>query len=118
MSDFEFVRVKKKQRADQFVPNITFVKNGIRLGAIVAKNLAMEFCELFWDEKNLAVGFKFSDVKTEDSFTVRFYREKSLAQISCTNFYNQIKEHIKDKKSFELKEYKDLLIANLGGDSK
>ncbi len=102
-------------------PSVSFVAKGMRFNvATVERYLkGKKAAELLWDEKNQVLGFRFISKETDNSFPIRTYRQSKspLATISCTRFLidNKIHDILKNKKTFRLEEYEDVVIANLGG---
>ena len=102
-------------------PSVSFVAKGMRFNvATVDRYLkGKKAIELLWDGENQVVGFKFISKETDNSFPIRTYRQSKspLATISCTRFLidNKIHDILKNKKTYKLEEYEDILIAKLGG---
>lgn len=102
-------------------PSVSFVAKGMRFNVATVERYLKEkkAVELLWDEKNQVLGFRFMSKETDNSFPIRTYRQSKspLATISCTRFLidNKIHDVLKNKKTYKLEEYEDIVIANLGG---
>ena len=104
-------------------PQVSFMNKGLRFNVASYEKFlkGKKAVELFWDQDNLVVGFRFLTKETPNSFSVRSYRQSGspLAVVSATRFLadNKISDYLKDRKSFPLEEYEDLVIVRIGGDA-
>ena len=120
------LNLKKYERYGSVIskePSVSFLKSGVRFNVETTAKYIKDnnAVELFFDDENKVVGFKFVKEPTKDSFNIRTYRQSKspLATASCTRFIadNKIHSIIGNTKQFKLEEYEDMLIAKLGGDA-